>query len=150
MIRIERSRNREPRTFPYESLPAFVELMDRQRERTSAIEQAKGIIIPHVVHRNGAPIRAFRRAWAAACVGAGLGHEVREPDVIDTDGTVHKGRLVRRVVTRTPHDFRRTAAMRPCNSLSGWWPGPESNWGHADFQSAALPTELPGQQANGH
>ena len=23
--------------------------------------------------------------------------------------------------------------------------GPESNWGHADFQSAALPTELPGR-----
>jgi hypothetical protein len=24
-----------------------------------------------------------------------------------------------------------------------WCRGPESNWGHADFQSAALPTELP-------
>ena len=56
-------------------------------------------------------IRTFRRAWAAACVNAGLGHEVREPDVIEPDGIVHKGRLVRRV-TRTPHDFRRTAAMR--------------------------------------
>lgn len=56
-------------------------------------------------------IRTFRRAWAAACVNAGLGHEVREPDVIEPDGIVHKGRLVRRV-TPTPHDFRRTAAMR--------------------------------------
>ena len=26
-----------------------------------------------------------------------------------------------------------------------WWPGPESNQRHADFQSAALPTELPGR-----
>ncbi len=26
-----------------------------------------------------------------------------------------------------------------------WWPGTESNRRHADFQSAALPTELPGQ-----
>ena len=27
-----------------------------------------------------------------------------------------------------------------------WCRGPESNWGHADFQSAALPSELPRQQ----
>ena len=28
----------------------------------------------------------------------------------------------------------------------GWWPGTESNRRHADFQSAALPTELPGRR----
>ena len=27
-----------------------------------------------------------------------------------------------------------------------WWPGAESNCRHADFQSAALPTELPGRE----
>ena len=30
-----------------------------------------------------------------------------------------------------------------------WCPGPESNQRHADFQSAALPTELPGRAAKG-
>ena len=25
-----------------------------------------------------------------------------------------------------------------------WWPDPELNWGHKDFQSSALPTELSG------
>src|SRR5690242_11155540 len=29
--------------------------------------------------------------------------------------------------------------------LRGWWPGTESNRRHGDFQSPALPTELPGQ-----
>src|SRR5690349_22652901 len=27
-----------------------------------------------------------------------------------------------------------------------WWPGPESNQRHRDFQSRALPTELPGHE----
>lgn len=29
-----------------------------------------------------------------------------------------------------------------------WWPVSESNQGHADFQSAALPTELTGQEGS--
>jgi hypothetical protein len=29
--------------------------------------------------------------------------------------------------------------------LGDWWPGRELNPRHADFQSAALPTELPGR-----
>ena len=38
----------------------------------------------------------------------------------------------------------RWARGRP-NFLNEWWPGVELNHRHADFQSAALPTELPGQ-----
>ena len=30
-------------------------------------------------------------------------------------------------------------------TLCIWWPGTESNCRHKDFQSSALPTELPGQ-----
>ena len=29
--------------------------------------------------------------------------------------------------------------------MKAWWPGSESNQRHKDFQSSALPTELPGQ-----
>ena len=47
----------------------------------------------------------------SACIAAGLGHEVREPDVLDNTGKVVKrGRLVKKVAHRTPHDFRRSAA----------------------------------------
>ena len=33
--------------------------------------------------------------------------------------------------------------------VENWWPGAESNCRHADFQSAALPTELPGRGKRG-
>ena len=36
-----------------------------------------------------------------------------------------------------------SAQVRRTGIFNFWCRGPESNWGHADFQSAALPTELP-------
>ena len=38
-------------------------------------------------------------------------------------------------------------APHRCEAIIYWWPGTESNCRHADFQSAALPTELPGRTA---
>lgn len=66
-------------------LPDLATLIKGQRERTSAVEKARGVIVRHVFHRTGQPIRDFRDAWKSACVKAGLTH-------------------------RIPHDFRRTAA----------------------------------------
>ena len=48
-----------------------------------------------------------------------------------------------------PHFSFRAPREKGAVALSGvrkekWWPGTESNHRHADFQSAALPTELPG------
>ncbi len=85
-------------------LPDLASLIERQRERTSAVEQARGIIVRHVFHRDGDPVRSFRRSWATACKAAG-------------------------VPNRIVHDFRRTAARnlsragvpeRTIMELCGW------------------------------
>ena len=41
--------------------------------------------------------------------------------------------------------FKRKRHPEVAFSFYSWWPGAESNHRHKDFQSSALPTELPGQ-----
>jgi integrase len=53
-----------------------------QKEKAEVLRK-KGIICPYVFHRDGQPIREFKRAWRTACKKAGV------PGMI-------------------PHDFRRT------------------------------------------
>jgi len=50
-------------------------------------------------HRDGRPIKTFRRSWITACVKAGLGTEIRSAN----------GKLIKKIGARIPHDFRRTA-----------------------------------------
>lgn len=76
------TKNGKGRMFPF--TPELRAALEEQRKRTTAIEQATGQLIPWTFHRNGQPIRAFRRSWAKACAGAG-------------------------VPGRIPHDLRRTA-----------------------------------------
>ena len=64
--------------------PDLRAILERQRERSAVVEQAKGAIVPYVFHRNGKPIRDLRGAWITACTKAGI-----------------PGRVL--------HDFRRTA-----------------------------------------
>jgi integrase len=77
------TKNREGRMFPL--TPELREILERQLARTREIEKATGQIIPWLFHRDGQPIKSFRRAWLTACKRAG-------------------------VPGRIPHDFRRTAA----------------------------------------
>lgn len=130
VIRIETTKTNEPRTLPYGALQELRDLIQKRRKITDAVQQARAIIVPWVFHRNGEPVVTFYRSWAAACVKAGFGHEVREPDVLNADGTVkRRGRLVRRVIARIPHDYRRSAARnlsragvpeRVIMQLCGW------------------------------
>lgn len=78
------TKNDEGRTFPFAALPRLKALVLSQRAHTSAIERARGRLIPCVFHRGGKPIRSFHQAWREACRCAGV-----------------PGRFV--------HDFRRTA-----------------------------------------
>ena len=50
----------------------------------------------------------------------------------------------RDVIGKAPFGYRvNRASMRKLLKQKEWWLGPESNRGHEDFQSSALPTELP-------
>jgi integrase len=76
------TKNGEGRRFPL--TPDLREVLERQLERTRALEVGTEQIIPWLFHHDGKPIRVFRRAWVTACSQAGLPGKI-------------------------PHDFRRTA-----------------------------------------
>ncbi len=75
-------KNRDGRMFHLS--PELRAVLERQFARTRDMERRTGRIIPWLFHRNGRPIKSFRRAWLTACRKAG-------------------------VPGRIPHDFRRTA-----------------------------------------
>jgi integrase len=78
------TKNDEGRTFPFKVLPELADMLTAQWEHTKALQRATGRLIGPVFHRNGKPIKDYRRGWEAACEQA-------------------------KIVGRIPHDFRRTA-----------------------------------------
>lgn len=130
VIRIETTKTSEPRTLPYTALPALAKLIKHRRTLTTAVQKKRDVVVARVFHRNGEPIRYFRRSWISACIAAGLGREVRAADVKDAKGkVVKKGRALEQVAFRIPHDYRRSAARnlsragvpeRVIMQLCGW------------------------------
>jgi integrase len=111
VIRIETTKSGEPRTLPYGALPVLADLIDRRRRVTDDVKKRRRMVVTHVFHKNGKPIGSFRKSWITACVEAGLGREVREPDKVDAKGKIIKrGRLIKKEAFRIPHDLRRSAA----------------------------------------
>jgi integrase len=91
------TKNGEGRNFPFTA--RLRQIIEQQLERTKALEKATGKIISPLFHRQGKPIKTFRRSWLTACVTAGLGTEIRSSN----------GKLIKKISNRIPHDFRRTA-----------------------------------------
>jgi integrase len=83
-LRLEPNEAKTPdgRMFPL--TPELRLLLEQQRSYSDRIQKEQGRIVPEVFHREGQPIKHFRRSWKTACRAAGI------PD-------------------RIPHDFRRTA-----------------------------------------
>jgi integrase len=77
------SKNKDGRVFPFTNDLRAV--LEEQRRKTEAWQKLHKTIVPWVFHREGKPIKYFRRSWLTACRLAGV-----------------RGRI--------PHDFRRTAA----------------------------------------
>lgn len=73
-VRLERgtTKNREGRVFPFAADPQSKDLLERQREATTALERESGRIIGHVFHRQGEPLRDFYTTWRVACRRAGV------------------------------------------------------------------------------
>lgn len=68
------TKNGEGRMFPLTA--GLRAVLERQRERTTAVEQTSGIIVPWVFHRRGKPIKDLRIAWNKACREAGCPNRI--------------------------------------------------------------------------
>ena len=76
----------EGRAFPLRGFPELKSLLQRQRERTDALQKETEKIVPWVFwHRHGQPINDFRDSWARACEAGGvkglLFHDLRRTAV---------------------------------------------------------------------
>lgn len=93
------TKNKEPRTFPFGSLPEPKALLEDQRAATQQLERSAVRIIPNVFHRSGNPIKSYRTAWDAA---------VRRAATNGEKGPLRA--IVRpQLAGRIVHDLRRTA-----------------------------------------
>ncbi len=98
-LRPEASKNGQGRTVMLSG--ELATLMERRWQARIVDNDSGEVHITNLVfHRDGQPLGDIRKAWASACISAGLFQVV----VIDTSGTE------KRVPTKLFHDLRRTAA----------------------------------------
>jgi integrase len=100
IVRLERytTKNTEARDVDVSPVPAILDLLKRQRDKTTELEREQGRMIRHVFHRKGKPIIAYDDSWHAACRRAAVEKRGNLEVVV-------RPQLIGRIV----HDFRRTA-----------------------------------------
>lgn len=103
MVRLDpgETKNEEGRT-----LYLNKELMEEMK----ALHRKRQLGCPYVFHRDGKPIKGFRKSWISACIKVGLCEVMKDkegnPVVIKMK---NGGEKVVKISTKIFHDFRRTA-----------------------------------------
>jgi integrase len=79
-------------------------------EEMKALHRNRQLGCPYVFHRDGKPIKGFRKSWISACIKVGLCEVMKDkegnPVVIKMK---NGGEKVVKIPTKIFHDFRRTA-----------------------------------------
>jgi integrase len=107
-LRGENAKNGEGRTVTLSG--DLSDLIDRRKAMRKVETKTGALLSEYVFHQKGEPVGDFRKAWATACVAAGLGQFVCERCNQTVYGHIceacnGEGRYVGRIF----HDFRRTA-----------------------------------------
>jgi integrase len=107
-LRGENSKNGEARTVTLSG--DLAELIDRCKAQRQVETKSGALLSAYVFHLNGEPVGDFRKAWATACVAAGLGRFVCDRCDQTVDGHTCEGcKRDTRYAGRLFHDFRRTS-----------------------------------------
>lgn len=114
-LRAENAKSGEARSIPVEG--ELTALIERRRTARQIRKKNKPVVISnYIFHRDGKPIGDFRKAWATACVMAGLGRMVcpRCNGPVDAEFkclacATGWSRDELKYMGRIFHDFRRTA-----------------------------------------
>jgi len=114
-LRAENAKNGEARSVPVDG--ELAELIERRREARQVRKgNAPLLLSGWIFHRDGEPVGDFRKAWATACIMAGLGRLVC-PQCEGSVDSENKCSICAKNWTREElkykgrifHDFRRTA-----------------------------------------
>ncbi len=69
-LRGENAKNGEARSVPL--VGELAEIIERRKADRQVKENGTARMIEHIFHRDGQPVAEFRKAWATACVAAGV------------------------------------------------------------------------------